>query len=332
MEIKTYAPVVIATLNRINHLQRCISSLQANTHADKTELYIALDYPPSQKYIEGYKQISAFLEKPIEGFKDVHIIRRDKNYGAIINSVDISKKVLGKYDRIIVLEDDNELAPNFLDFCNKGLELYESDESIIALNASSYVWCGNGMKTYDSKEQGIKKRQLIFHGYATWKNRYNIVTEWCESYRILEDGLNLKLLLKLRLKSRCFFYSFIENVMCNRNNLPWINGKIYKIDQIWDYYMIMFDKYIICPEISLIRDLGCDGSGANFKEAFENIDQVLGVKLDSNKTFNAFKRDDIPLDKREIKLHDIHNYNRPKCLLNAWKCCGKMIFKVISKK
>ena len=332
MGIETYAPIVIVTLNRINHLKRCITSLQVNTGAKNSDLFIALDYPPTAKYVEGYKKVCDYLETPIEGFKSVNIIRRDTNYGPIINSVDICKDVLKKYDRIILLEDDNELSPCFLDFCNKGLELYKDDDSIIGLNASSYVWCGKGMVDNNSNIQNVKKRQLTFHAYATWRNEYYKVTEWCESYKILEDGVKIKYLMKLRNKSRCFFYAFIENVMCNRTRLPWVDGKIYKIDQIWDYYMLLFDKYFICPQISLIRDLGCDGSGANYTEVFENMTQVLSVKLDTNPTFDSFTIENIKIDKHEIQQHDIHTYNRPKSLLHAWYCCWLLLLNIFGLK
>ena len=62
----TYAPIIIPTLNRIEHLTRCIESLRKNRLADKTDLYIALDYPPSQKYEEGYEKVKAYLENGIK--------------------------------------------------------------------------------------------------------------------------------------------------------------------------------------------------------------------------------------------------------------------------
>lgn len=321
MDKYIYAPVVITTLNRFNHLKRCIESLQANTGAENTEIYLAVDYPPSHKYEEGYNQVCKFLKEPIEGFKKIHIIYRSRNYGPIINLMDICEHVLKKNDRIIILEDDNELAPCFLDFCNKGLEIYKNDETIIGLNASSYVWCGRGMKDKSSDAQGIKKRQLLFHACATWKEDYEQIVKWCMSKRILEIKSNPKMMLKLRFRSRCFFYTFVENVLNNRTRLPWIDNKIYPIDQIWDYYMMFYDKYMICPSISLTRDWGCDGSGYNYTKVFENKDQVISLELDSNRTFDSFMINDVEIDRYEVHQHDIHTYNSPRSLMRIWKSC-----------
>lgn len=61
MKILNYAPILIPTLNRYEHIRRCVESLSRCTHADKTELVIGLDFPPSEKYIERWKRIDAYL-------------------------------------------------------------------------------------------------------------------------------------------------------------------------------------------------------------------------------------------------------------------------------
>ena len=46
MEDRNYAPVIIPTLSRFEHFKRCWESLENCTGADKTEVFVALDYPP----------------------------------------------------------------------------------------------------------------------------------------------------------------------------------------------------------------------------------------------------------------------------------------------
>ena len=65
-----YAPILIPTMCRYNHFFRLIESLKVNTWAKYTDIYIGLDYPPSSKYEEGYKQIwniwmETFLNLPV---------------------------------------------------------------------------------------------------------------------------------------------------------------------------------------------------------------------------------------------------------------------------
>ena len=47
-----YAPITITTLNRYEHFVRCIQSLENNGLAKETELFISVDFPPSDKYKE----------------------------------------------------------------------------------------------------------------------------------------------------------------------------------------------------------------------------------------------------------------------------------------
>ena len=48
-----YSPVIITTLNRHEHFRQCLESLERCTDADKTNVYVALDYPPSERYMDG---------------------------------------------------------------------------------------------------------------------------------------------------------------------------------------------------------------------------------------------------------------------------------------
>ena len=52
-----YYPIIIPTLNRYEHFKRCVESLAKNIHSDKTERVIGFDFPPSNKYFDGYEKM-----------------------------------------------------------------------------------------------------------------------------------------------------------------------------------------------------------------------------------------------------------------------------------
>ena len=68
-----YAPVTISACYRDEHLSRCIQSLKKCTYADKTEVYISVDYLPDEKHREGWEKTCELLKQPIEGFAAVHV-------------------------------------------------------------------------------------------------------------------------------------------------------------------------------------------------------------------------------------------------------------------
>ena len=84
-----YAPVFMITLNRYKHLKCALESLKKNTWAKYTDVYIAVDYPPNDKYRSGYEKVCDYLDN--SDFSDFHtftVIKRNENFGAGKNSRD----------------------------------------------------------------------------------------------------------------------------------------------------------------------------------------------------------------------------------------------------
>lgn len=303
-----YAPILITTLNRYECLRRCIESLQKNSWADKTELFISVDYPPTDKYVDGYNKIKKYLNKNIEGFKKVHVYFQEENLGVIQNCEWLRQLVCEKSNRYIFLEDDNELAPGFIEFCDKGLELFKDDESILALNASDYVWCGNGytpsVRNASKGKNNIEKRQLVFHAVAYWENKRTKVKEFCGLLERKEGLLKIREMRKLHKKSICFFYQFLAMVSFQREKLPWYENKLQPIDFMIDIYMLLFDKYVICPIEPLQRDLGVDGNGANYQTSFKNAEELKQRYLVEQENFEFHIERSIIVNSNELELHD----------------------------
>ena len=93
------------------HFERCLESLERCSGADQTEVYVALDYPPSEKYKEGWKKIDDYLrlKESQNGFKKLHVIRRDRNYGICHengNYETLIREIKKSYDRYILSEDE----------------------------------------------------------------------------------------------------------------------------------------------------------------------------------------------------------------------------------
>ena len=126
-----YAPVVIPVLNRKKHLERCLLSLAQNTVAKFTDLIISVDYPPSEKYVTGYKEVKKYLTENnfIEkSFKSVNIIFQKTNLGTVGN-IGFLKEYARKFsETIIFTEDDNEFSPNFLQYINLGLVFFKDND------------------------------------------------------------------------------------------------------------------------------------------------------------------------------------------------------------
>ncbi len=246
MEISQFAPVLIPTLDRYEHFRRCVESLSRCAHANKTDLYIALDYPANDSHREGYNKIKEYLNE-ILGFKSVNIIKRDKNFGATQNFTDASEQIFQKYDRIIFSEDDNEFSPNFLDYINKGLDKFENDPRVIAICGYIYPF----EKSINSEYKYFYGKAFSAWGYGSWKNK----PLHSEPYSSSE--------LNIFLKSR-----FIKNKIkyYDERKLYLIKDYLkYNINPYGDRSVVIDilvnDKYCIFPTLSKVRNYGHDGSG-----------------------------------------------------------------------
>jgi len=134
-----YAPVIITTLCRFEHFKRCIDSLLQCTGAEFTDVYIGVDYPSKDSHWKGYNKICEYVQD-IKGFNKLVIIKREKNCGAVGNLKALREYVEKMYDRCIFSEDDNEFAPNFLEYMNEGLIRFKDNPIVLRICGSRMTW------------------------------------------------------------------------------------------------------------------------------------------------------------------------------------------------
>lgn len=245
MKEEIYAPVIIPTLCRYEHLKRCIDSLSHCTGADKTDVYIGLDYPAKESHVEGYNKICEYLEH-VQGFKNLIVLKRKENYGVVRNPRDLIAHVKEKYDRYIFSEDDNEFAPNFLEYINFGLNTYKDDSNVIAV-------CGfaDPFVSYDCMDSYLHKHYPM-EGYNAWG-----VGIWFDKKPELIP--TDKVLFSTKLFFKAFFLK--KGLALHR---MFVRRRTHATNDLeWRVYCALNKKYCIFPSVSKVRNWGFDGSGHN---------------------------------------------------------------------
>ena len=182
-KINKYAPVVIPTLNRHKHFKRCLESLEKCSGANQTDVYVGLDFPPSEKYRDGWRKIDNYLhtKEKENGFAKLIVVRREKNFGAYMNLKDLSRKACELCNQYIISEDDNEFAPNFLEYINWGLDYFKNNNNVL------YI-CGYTYPNLDflSNNVFLLKRYSGW-GYGGWSNKKkNVARDWEEIKQTLD--------------------------------------------------------------------------------------------------------------------------------------------------
>lgn len=243
-----YAPIIIPTLCRYEHLKRCVESLARCTGADKTELYIGLDAPVKESHKKGHQKINEYVDT-ISGFKAVHIFRREVNYGPVKNGLDLRKQVELRFDRYISTEDDNEFSPNFLEYMNKGLERYKDNPKVLVICGYSYPF--KHWKNID----GYEYNAYPIHAYCAWGTGA-WVKKRIPSFVCSESAHNL-------IHSwRLVYKMFRKRHHITIHRLLFRNKNAYG-DLMLRAYCVLNDVYCIFPTLSKVRNYGFDGSGLN---------------------------------------------------------------------
>lgn len=241
-----FAPVLIPTLNRHVHFKRCVESLSVCTHADKTDLFILLDYPLKDAHWEGYELIKAYLPN-IKGFKTINVIEREKNYGVNDNLFNAMNYVYKRYDSLIISEDDNVFAPSFLKFVNYGLSIYEHRPDIFSISG-----CNDPFPMPDwYKHDAYLITAFCAWGVGIWRDKWNKVDWSLDSFNsMLSKKENFK-----KLKEN--YQRYLPQLLKIRDTGV-ITG-----DGLLFLYLLQNKMYSIYPTKTRVRNTGHDGSGVN---------------------------------------------------------------------
>ena len=252
----TYAPILIPTLNRYEHLRLCVDSLKANSWAQYTDLIIALDYPKAKRHWDGYHKIEDYLaNEDFSAFRSLKVIKRTRNLGAIGNFEVLVQECFEEYDRCICTFDDLEHSPNFIEYMDRNLEAFREDASVVAVEGFSYPvqWqyapgCNIAKQNFCGSIWGI--------GY--WKDKYNEMWNYLRRGGLIENF------------DRAQAEGFPWLIDCARQGYVrgmysgiYVRSVLKRMTDIsMRIYLGVEDKYFVMPSVSMVRNHGFDGSGA----------------------------------------------------------------------
>lgn len=166
------APIVLFAYNRPDCLSRALSSLRANPLAEKSDLFIFVDGPRHEKDAEPVSRVRELVNS-LHGFRNVYREIRNENLGLAKSVIMGVSKVIQKYGRAIVMEDDLFLSSNFLDYMNQALACYESEQKVFSVS---------GFGPAIHRPGGVTDCNYFFPrahswGWGTWLDRWEKV-DW----------------------------------------------------------------------------------------------------------------------------------------------------------
>lgn len=271
-----YAPIALFTYSRADHTRDAVESLLNNKEAAESDLYIFSDGPKTEAKREAVEENRKYIHS-ITGFKSIHIVEREKNWGLANSLIAGITDVINQYGRVIVVEDDLVLSPYFLKFMNEALEKYADDDRVGTISA--YL--------PPLKEKLPDTFFLMYFkcwGWATWKRAWDLLEK------------DTKPLLRgLRFRKKKFD---VGGGVGNYGNL--YCQKVGLVDSWYvRYYASLFlkDKLSLYPGHSLASNSGLDGTGTH-----------CGIGLQAKYTTSAYNQvinvKDIPVEEN-VKVYKL---------------------------
>ena len=238
------APILLFVYNRPLHVKRSIESLLANELAKDSELYIFSDAAKDETAQADVDEVRKIIHS-IDGFKQIHFVEREKNWGLARNIIDGVTSLVNEYERVIVLEDDLIVAPYFLKFMNDALETYQDEEKVGHIQACDFTKDPSLPDTFLIKWTGS-------WGWATWKRAWKHFNP--NGQELLDELVKRNQTHRFDFNGKYGFTRMLRKQIEGKNNSWAIR---------WNASLFLADILSLNVGKSLIQNEGFDGSGTN---------------------------------------------------------------------
>lgn len=243
-----YAPIVVFAYNRADKLADLFASLEKNADIDKMDLYIFVDVPDkkNKKDIRYNAEVQEYVNKysAISGaFRNISVEIAVDHKGLADSIISGVTKVINKYGKVIVLEDDLIVSNDFLDYMQRGLEYYKNDKRIWSIGA--HCPSLNSLNTYKADVFMIPRAESL--GWGTWLNRWNHMDWEVKSYDKFQNDFVGQMIFNLGGND---LSNALKKQMTDETYDSWAIR--------WSYQQFRERKYTILPKESRVVHCGND--------------------------------------------------------------------------
>lgn len=266
--MNSLAPIVLFVYNRPGHTRRTLEALTANALADSSVLHVFCDgarigaTDSDRARIDEVRQVVGSQR----WCKDVIVHESEHNLGlahSIKRGID---RVLEESDRVIVLEDDIVTAPGFLTYMNDALRLHEHNHGI--MHVSGYL---PETTSRARLNETFLAKYMNCWGWATWARAWRF-SRWDARQLLGEIETYPGGWHAFDLDGSAGFSNQL------RANL---RGDLKTWAVFWAASIYLDGGLCLFPRHSLVRNIGADASGENFRSDRTALyDVELGTGVD----------------------------------------------------
>ena len=269
-EIKPYlvdVPVLVVFFTRPEILEKTFQSIR---QARPSKLYLCQDGPRVNREddVINIERCRAVFEK-IDWECEIYTLFSDRNLGCDLNIFNALNWVFEKEDRIIMLEDDGYVHPDFFSFCQEMFEKYKNDPRVSLISSFNLLEQWNCPYSYFFSNSGT-----LSGGWGMWKRAW-------EHRDVSLDFLNDE-----------YTVNTIKSIFYNKNSANnYINGnlsrkkeqeslkKVTSFEVIVSTCRILQSSLTIVPRRNMMCNIGVDPnathSGSHIKSLPRKIQKIF---------------------------------------------------------
>lgn len=244
------APIILFAYNRYEHTRSTIEALGENLLAQESDFYIFVDYMNDEQKRAQCQRLYDYLEADSwkSKFRQVKVTYASQHKGLAHSVIDGVSAIIDEYGKVIVLEDDIVSIPSFLKFMNECLDYYQDDGRIWSISGYAFP-CDSLIQQKEELYLGYRASSW---GWATWKDRWDLVDWQVRDYRTFKYNILKRALFN---RGGCDVSFMLDRQM---------KGEIDSWAVRWCYAQYKQKMYTVYPTRTFVNNIGLDGSGTHF--------------------------------------------------------------------
>jgi hypothetical protein len=239
------APIAIFTYRRAEHLRR---TLEALSHCDLFKESPLLVFADGARGASDASDVTAARRVAVDmlaGQAEFHFA--DANRGLARSVIAGVSEATRQYGRVIVVEDDLEVSPNFLRYMNEALDRYADCTSVYQVSGHMF-----DVPELRGRGSAMFLPLTTSWGWATWRRAWDQFDPVAQGWERLASDRALRRRFNL---GGVYDYAGMLERQMNGIGDSWAVR--------WNWTVFSHDGLTLFPSETLVRNSGLDGSGTH---------------------------------------------------------------------
>lgn len=249
----TRAPIALFIFNRPGHLRKTLTALAQCAGFADTPVFVFGDGargPEDAALVAAARAVA----RDVLGDRATYVFA-DSNMGLSRSVIAGVTSVLAAHGRVIVLEDDLDLAPGFLTYMNAALEHFETEAAVFQI--AGYA--------FDAPELAGRQQAALLPfcttwGWGTWRRAWDHFDADAAGWDALTSDKALR--RRFNLGGVYDYATMMERQMAGKRDSWGIR---------WYWSVFRHNGLVLYPPRTFVRNTGFDGSGSHGRGMFRRF-------------------------------------------------------------